>query len=184
MKKRIALCAITLFLTLFFSSSFPVRGEGGSVEYQVKAAFLLNFAKFMAWPESSFAQEESVFKICVIGENPFGAILGALEKKTVRGRPIRVFYAEKLNTSKGYHLAFISGSEEGQIAELLASLEKQPVITVSDMKGFARKGGVVEFVQQNGRLSFIINLVEAGHQKVDIQAALLNVAKEVITEGR
>lgn len=77
-------------------SDSHLRAEESSLEYQLKAAFLVNFARFIAWPETAFPSEQREFILCVAGKDPFGSALAGIENKKIAGRPVRVIYVPKL----------------------------------------------------------------------------------------
>ena len=151
-----------------------------AVEYKIKAAFLLNFAKFINWPEKSFSGDNQVFKFCVLGDNPFGSSLSAIESRTVDSRKVDLLYVNDLEESQKCHLLFISVSEKNKLAAINKALSEHAITTVSDIEGFARDGGIIEFVTRGDKLAFIINLSQAREQELKIHSALLNLATEVI----
>jgi hypothetical protein len=151
-----------------------------AVEYKIKAAFLLNFAKFITWPDQTFAGEEDPFTFCVLGRDPFGTALTPLQARSVAGHPIRVRYLREAAQAGCCQMLFVADSEQDHLAERFAELNTMPIVTVSDIPGFADRGGIIEFVTRQGRLSFRINLAEARKRHLRINASLLNLATEVI----
>ena len=87
-RSGLALATAVVLLACVSISSYPARAaEAEPLEYQVKAAFLLNFTKFVQWPASAFADEHSPLAICILGEDPFGNTLTEIVKgETVNGR--------------------------------------------------------------------------------------------------
>ena len=153
---------------------------GVAVEYKIKAAFLLNFAKFITWPDDSFAGDEQLFKVCVLGENPFGSALAAIESRTVDSRKIDLTYVDDVKQAGNCHLLFISASEKSNLTSIHKALADRTIIMVSDIDGFASSGGIIEFVTKDNKLAFKINLSRAREQGLEIHSALLNLATEVI----
>ena len=179
--------ALLIFILLFtaWTCVLPVSVAGAqetdaTVEYKIKAAFLLNFAKFIHWPENSFSGDKQFFKICVLGENPFGSALTAIESRTVGNRKIDLRYIDDVQQAEDCHLLFVSASEKDILTNIYKSLADRTIIMVSDVEGFASAGGVVEFVTKENKLTFIINLKRAREQGLEIHSALLNLAAEVI----
>jgi len=157
-----------------------LRAEDSAQEYQLKAAFLVNFARFITWPESSFSSEPQELIFCVVGKNPFGSALLAAEAKKINGRKPKVVYVDSLQKVPACHLLFIGKSENTEVAaSMLERFGKQAVVTVSDMPGFANAGGSIEFVLKENRLSFIINHSAMKQQGVQTSASLLNLAASV-----
>jgi len=153
---------------------------GAAVEYKIKAAFLLNFAKFINWPDDSFTEDSPSFKVCVLGNNPFGSALSTIESRTVANRKVDLSYVNTLEEAMGCHLLFISVSEKDNLVHIYEALKDLPITTVSDIEGFAKQGGIIEFLTREDKVAFIINLNRAREQRLNIHSALLNLATEVI----
>jgi len=150
------------------------------VEYKIKAAFLLNFAKFITWPKHTFTKEDQVFTMCVLGRDPFRLALSAIKSRTVGKRKIELRYIDTVQQAEACQMVYVSGSEKKRLETINAALRNRAIVTVSDMRGFARSGGIIEFVTRGNKLSFIINLAAADKQGVHINSSLLNLAIEVI----
>ncbi len=179
--------ALTIFLLTFAAwtcvlpaSIAGTQGADTAVEYKIKAAFLLNFAKFINWPEGSFPGDDQFFKVCVLGTNPFGSALAAIESRTVGNRKIDLHYVADVQQAKDCHLLFVSGSEKNNLQNISRVLGDRTMIMVSDISGFAGSGGIIEFVTKDNKLAFIINLNRAREQGLEIHSALLDLATEVI----
>ena len=106
-------------------------------EYQLKAAFLVNFAKFITWPAQAFPPGQQEFVLCVAGDNPFGAALSGIENKTIGGRPIRTVQVDSLKKVPTCHLLFVSRSEEANLRQLTNEAGRQAIVTVSDIADLA-----------------------------------------------
>jgi uncharacterized protein DUF4154 len=167
---------ISLSLALVFVA-LPARAQEGVSEYQVKAAYLFNFLKFVEWPEDAFSDALAPFVIGVVGEDPFGNSLPQVViGKTVQGRDlvIRVFHAgEDLRSA---HILFISASEKKRLPVILSPLRGSSVLTVADMEGFAESGGMIQFVSENNRVRFAINADSARRARLRISSKLLSLA--------
>ena len=176
--------------------SLPVFGAGAvaadttSKEYQIKAACLFNFTQFVEWPATVFADGSTPIRIGVLGNDPFGTALDeTVQGETVRNRHLEVVRGQRLEDLATCQLVFVSGSEKERVAEDLASLSKDAVLTVSDIKGFAGAGGVIGFVLDGRKVRFEINPGAARQQGLKISAQLLNLGRivgqdPVVEEGR
>ena len=154
------------------------RAEQG-VEYKVKAAFLLNFARFVTWPPARMSTPS--FALCVVGIDPFGDALAGIETKAVGGKSVQLrFSAATAKELRQCRMLFVSQSEARDVGRILKMIDGQPVVTVSDIEGFAETGGTFEFKDQRGRLSFIINNSGAKQQGLSISSSLLNLAVDVL----
>jgi len=163
------------FLTLMRAQS-PDAGE-----YQVKAAFLFNFAKFVEWPPGSFSDASAPLRICVLGQDPFGQELRDITaKKTANGRKIQVEQVLALQLARTCHILFIASSEKAHLKQILENLRGADLLTVGDTKGFVQRGGVINFVLEDNRVLFEVNHQAAQQAGLKISSKLLNVAKLVI----
>jgi len=147
-------------------------------EYQVKAAFLLNFTKFIEWPAESFASTDSPLNICILGDDPFGKTLDQLvEGETVNGRKLTVQRLRGVPPPKSCQVLFISKSEEA-VSSILPDLGPG-VLTVSDRDGFLREGGMICLVIEGRHVRFDINQRAAARASLTLSARMLNVARIV-----
>lgn len=148
-------------------------------EAQAKAAFVLNFARYIEWPEQVFTSRSAPLMICVIGRDTLGAPLTALESREVQGRPVRIRRAVPIDDVSGCHVAFISESEERHLAQTLHMLASQPVLTVSDVDGFIDAGGAIGIVRGEERLQFEINRNALDQAKLKASSLLLRLARNL-----
>lgn len=176
----ILLLTFAVWICAFQISIAGARETGTAVEYKIKAAFLLNFAKFINWPEDSFPGSSQSFKVCVLGENSFGSALDAIKSRTIGNREIDLCYIDDVQQAMDCQLLFISGSEKNNLQNIFKVLNGHSMIMVSDIPGFAESGGIIEFVTKDNKLAFNINLAKARKQRLGIHSALLNLATEVI----
>jgi len=149
-------------------------------EYQIKAAFLYNFAKFVEWPSSSFSDASSPLQICIFGRDPFGqALRDITNQKTVNGRKLEVNQVTDLQHARACHILFIASSGETPVKQIVDGLRGAGVLTVSDSKGFTDQGGMINFVLENDRVQFEVNQKAAEQVGLKISSKLLSVAKMV-----
>jgi hypothetical protein len=179
--------------------------DAKNVEYQLKAAFLYNFMKFIEWPQTAGvdgdkdSQKKNPITLCIIGNDFFGRHLDDLTKKEVKERPIRIvrlegfesyqkthpdatvqqYFQEQKQTIESCHLLFISQSEEKLMGDLVTFIDAMQILTVSDISDFARKGGVIEFVMEGNKIRFEVNIASADRKKLKISSQLLQLAREV-----
>jgi len=148
-------------------------------EYQVKAAFLYNFAKFVEWPDTAFTSNSAPLNICILGNNPFNASLDDIRDKTVRGRPLSIRMNPDIDKLNQCHILFISASEKNQLSYIIQRLNNASVLTVADMEGFTSAGGMINLVMQDNKVSFDINLKSARLAGLKISSRLLKLANTV-----
>jgi hypothetical protein len=156
--------------------------QSGSVsvqEYQVKAAFLYNFAKFVDWPPPA-AGPKAPLVIVVFGRDPFGpALADTVWGKTINDRPLEVRHASRIEDLLPCHLLFISAQERRRVPEILKAVESAGVLTVSETDDFLDQGGAVRFVMEERRVRFGINLDAARRNGLTISSKLLSLAVAV-----
>jgi hypothetical protein len=170
-----------LALTGTLLSSIVSSGAAAATsEYEVKAAFLVNFAKFVEWPASVFGSAAAPVLIGVVGDDPFGrGIDDAVRGKFLDGRSITVERVDWREDLTGFQIVFISGSEQRRLKDILRPLESTSVLTVSDMGDFCRNGGVIAFVSVDQRVRFEVNGAAARRQGLKVSSKLLSLATTV-----
>lgn len=176
------------------------------IEYEVKAAFIYNFMKFIEWPaektESQKASQspENRMIIGILGDNPFGTAFAPILDKEVHGQkihlveipgyerfcetsreddPLSSYAAAYANIIQPCNVLFICESEKKHAAALLNLTAGHHILTVSDLSGFAKKGGIIGFVKDNNKIRFEINQAAAQKENIKIRSQLLTLAKEV-----
>jgi hypothetical protein len=150
-------------------------------EYEIKAAFLYNFAKFVEWPPAAFADPGSPLVIGVLGDDPFESDLDhIIEGKTANDRPLVIKRSKRLEDLRACHILFISASESGHLAAMLNSLRTASVLTVGETDQFILLGGVINFIERENKVHFVINLEAAQRTTLKISSKLLKVADMVI----
>ena len=161
----------------------PVRGidaQEAPTEYQVKAAYLLNFLKFVEWPGDPNADIHERWIVGVIGENPFGDGLSQIIKgKAVQGHELEVREFRSGEDLRVCHVLFMSVSEKKRLASTLAGLNGSSVLTVGDMDHFIESGGMVQFVMEEKRVRFAIDIGATSRSRLKVSSKLLSLARTV-----
>jgi hypothetical protein len=149
-------------------------------EYQVKAAFLYNFAKFVEWPAESFKTSRDPILVCVLGHNPFGnALEDAIRGKSLAGRTFAYRHVSDAESASACQILFVGVEESKRFRSLLENLKPMGILTVGEAQGFAADGGVINFKLDDGRVRFEINVNAAEHEQLHISAKLLSLAQIV-----
>ncbi len=150
-------------------------------EYEVKAAFLYHFGQFVEWPSSAFEGNRAPFRICLLGDDPFGPILDdELGAKTIFGRIIHIERMRRVTASSPCQVLYIGASEGPRVTDDLAALEGSRTLTVSDVSGFTDGGGMISFILVGNKVHFIINQAAANKAGLKISSQLLNLATKVL----
>ena len=151
-------------------------------EYQVKAAFIFNFAKFIEWPSHAFADMNAPLCVGVLGDNPFGKDLtGFLRDKTINNRPVVVKEVRSIAEAKACQVLFVSPSESKRAPEILRELSASNVLTISETERFITDGGMINFFREGTRIRFQINDQAAKNSGLKIASKLLELGRKPAT---
>ncbi|MEO8295807.1 MAG: YfiR family protein [Gemmatimonadota bacterium] len=158
-----------------------VAAEESSIEYQVKAAYLLNFTRYVEWPRSAFSSASAPLDICIFGDDPFGLDLDrASADRSSGGHPIRVRRERERSRLTGCHLVFV-GEREGHLyPEVGKQLTEKGMLTVGNNEQFARVGGIIGFVIVNETVRFVVNLEAQDRAGLRISSRVLTLANALI----
>lgn len=147
-------------------------------EYQIKAAFLFSFTKFVEWPAARFAGTESPIVIGLVGRDPFGPELAlAVRDRRVNGRPVTVVVVETPAEAAAVHVLFVSDGAEKRLASLGKRLPG--VLTVGESEQFTRAEGIITFTIVDNKVRFEINVAAADRAHLRISAQLQKLAVAV-----
>lgn len=176
-------CLVVLVLVLYL----PVFARGQDFAKAnprgVEAAFLRNFTHYVTWPDNAFADKTSPWRICVVGNDPFGdALEDTFKGRTEQGRPFAILRVEKLVQLRQCQIAFVAYEVSANRRAVLNALKDQPVLTVSNAPGFLQEGGIIRFnVADYVQMS--INLDRARAASLTIQTKMLEVSNDVVENG-
>jgi hypothetical protein len=171
------LCVAVFFL-LTAASLQAEANETPVSEYQLKAVFLFNFAKFVEWPPQAFADPRDPFTICVLGDNPFGSALDdAVRGKTVANRPISIRLVSNPQQARTCQILFVSSSERKRMHGIFEALRNCSVLSVGETDDFTVTGGIVQFRMKDARVRIEIDAEAAGRASLRISSKLLSLAE-------
>jgi len=173
-------CAFALLLVTGLSMPLPAFADDAVTEYQVKAAFLYNFSRFVNWPGAL----DNTFRLCVIGQNPFENLLDGLIGKNVHDSIMVVETHDSTDTVHDCQVLFISRSLEPELDTIITAIDGLPILTVSDIASFTDAGGMIGLGIVNNKIRFEINTDAAGLAGLSISSKLLSLATVVRMEPR
>ena len=172
---------LVLFL-LLHGGGTSLFAQTPSKEYQIKAAFLFNFIQFVEWPPTVFKNADDPFRIGVLGQDPFNAALEeTVQGETIINHKIIVEHPMQVDDLKNCQLIFISKSEKKHVTEILSALDDKPVLTVSEIEGFAERGGGINFYLEGNKVRFEVNPDAARHDGLKVSSQLLSLGKIIET---
>jgi len=149
-------------------------------EYEVKAAYLFNFGKFMRIVGGPAAQSGSVFNICILGRDPIGRAMDEIaDNESIDGRRVHVLRIADATQAHNCDIVFISPYEGAAIREDLAIIAGTNVLTVSDAPDFLELGGMIQFLFQGDHVRFAVNLDAVNRTKLVLSSELLRVAVSI-----
>jgi hypothetical protein len=171
--RSLAACGVAILLL----SPTTARAQDVT-EPALKAAFIYNFARFTEWPADAMAKDAPLL-LCVVGDPAVGGALEqAVKARTLAGHSIGVSQAgPDVRSLAGCHIAYIADVTASEAAKMVAALHDAPVLTISELKGFTRMGGIAQFFFENGQLRFDIQLASAARARLQISSKLLSLAR-------
>jgi len=155
--------------------------DENNAEYKVKAGYLYNFTKFVTWPKD----DSETFNICILGQDPFGKLIDPIEKRTAFGLPIKLFRFNTLSKSQRCHIVFIGSdnNEDFLTKGTLVIRDVGKTLSVGEGEVFAQHGGMIGFVNRDGKIKLQINLKALQQSGLAVSAKLLEVAEIVGGNG-
>ena len=156
-----------------------------SVEYKIKSGYLYNFTKFVTWPEDN----ADTFNLCILGNDPFGHLIDPIEQRSAFGRPIKLFRFPSIDSinatsdlSLHCHMLFVSSSIQDSpfmIKGKLGFRDIDNTLTIGDSETFAMQGGMIGFINRQGKIKLQINLKTIKEGGLKVSAKLLEVSELV-----
>ena len=167
---------LAMWILLGTSASARQAPSNASVEAQVKAAFLFNFAQFVQWPGEAFPDRNSPFTMCLIGDSIEDALEKTIEGETLNGRRIVIRQPTTPENVRACHLLYVSKSEARRSMETIVAASGVPILTVGDSEEFINEGGMIRFTEAGRRIRFEINPDAAESASLRVSSRLLRLA--------
>jgi YfiR/HmsC-like len=183
-RRTVLHCLVAAFVAVsFFLLHFGNCEAQSTTEYQVKAAYLFNFIRFVEWPDAPPADTPSKWTIGVVGNSPVSDELSKLvESKSILGRELQVKTFQATGNLRACNILFISESEKKRLPAILAGLRGSSVMTVADMEHFIDEGGMVQFVVEDARVRISIDVGATGRARLKVSSKLLALALAVTAD--
>lgn len=174
------LLALTAALGLLVLLPGMAAGASALGEYQVKAAFVYNFSKYVEWPAESFESNSTPIVVTVLGNVPSPGAFEAIRGKTVKARKVELRTVRRLEDVQETHVLFVCASEKEHLGRILEFCRNRNVLSISDIEHFDQAGGAISFVTVDQKVRFHINLGAARRSGLRISSQLLKLARNVI----
>lgn len=179
MRYRLVLLLTSLMLLMGSAASAPAQ-DSDSSEYLIKAGFIYNFAKLVDWPGAAFSQPDSPIVIGILGVDPFGPVIDkVLAGKKVNDHGFLIRRLRSAADAKDCHILFVSASETAHISEAIRLTRSMPILTISEIPGFANRGGIINLTLEDSKVRFEVNVDAAKAADLNISSRLLALAKIV-----
>ena len=171
---------VLLIFSIVTPGSKTLAQTKDPTEYEIKAAFLLNFAKFVEWPAEAFPSDVAPISLCVVHYDPFGSALDdTIRGKLINNRQLLARRINELPELKACQMVFVSDREEKRLPEILTSVKGSNALIVGESEDFAERGGSVQFYLENSRLRFAVNVDAVQRARLTVSSKLLTLAKIV-----
>jgi len=173
--RKFAAILMLILITSAVVTLLPARGQERKLgEYEVKAVFIYNLAKFVEWPDKSL-DNSSTLTLYILGDDPFGYYLDAIRGKLIKGKRLVVKQIESPDALKNVGILFVSSSEKEQLHDILNVISSLPILTVGDTRSFAKRGVMVNLYIENNKIRFEINMEAANRAGLKISSNLLRM---------
>ncbi len=147
-------------------------------EYEVKAAYVYYFAKFIEWPQTAFPAQSAPVTIGIIGDDEFGAMLGNIVKnKTIQEHPIAVRLLKWPADLQTCHMVYISSSEQKRLRQIVESMHERSVLTITEAELDSQEKGIVNLFIEGGKVQFEVDISAAEKAHLHISSKLLRLAR-------
>jgi hypothetical protein len=180
MRKCALNAAVLLFSVIFVAGSNSQAQNSQPGKYQVEAAFIYNFARFVDWPTQAFNDASSPMIIGVFGKNVFGNDLEqTISGKVIRGHSLQFTECASLAEATHCQVLFISASEKSHLSKIISGLGGASILTVSETDNFIAAGGMINLRIIDQKVRFEINNSAAKTAGLTISSKLLSLATTV-----
>jgi len=155
-----------------------------SRENKIKAVLIYRFTKFIEWTPESFSDNQDPLILTIIGNDPLSKAIDALHGKKVKGRKLLIKRITSIEDIDKSHIFYIAQSEKERLTEILQTTRELCVLTISDIKGFSKKGGIINFFMVENTVRFEINVAAAQEAGLEVKPSLLKLSKVVGNKNR
>jgi len=187
LSKKLSRYCFAVLLTMGMLWALPIHAQQEEDVLQeealIKSAFVFNFAKFTRWPEYTWDFNNTEFFLCTVGKDDVAKTLNKLTGESLNKRIVQVLSFDQEPVDNACNLVYVANDASVDVAKFLKSRCCESILTVSDVKGFASLGGMIEvYTDSNGRVQFKINRNRVILSGLNISSRLLSLAEIVIEE--
>lgn len=170
-----------LSVAVLLALAVPAAGQQPTLEYDVKAAFILNFVRYVEWPP---LERQPPLEICVLEPNPFGDRLTAVVAgEEWHGGAVHVRLLPDMRRATGCHLLYVPAAATARFTAGAGLVAARPILTVGEHERFLDQGGMLRLFVEENRVRFSVNQGSADRAGLQISSRLLRLARSVIAAG-
>lgn len=169
---------IILLLSILPTTLYSGQADDVPQEYLIKAKYLLSMPLFVEMPSRS--SSETFYTVCFIGDTPLESVLESSKGRLIRNRPLAVLRIDNISKAGNCQMLFIASSERHRLQTLLPEANRLGILTISDMRNFARLGGMIGLQKLDNRIVFDLNRSATGKASITFGSQLLKLAHDVI----
>ena len=167
-------------LLLLAVGGCPRVASAQPLEYDVKAAYIFNLVNAAEWPPEAFRDGAMPFRVCVVDPSPFGdALKEAFHNERVLGHPVVLAAIRTPEEVAGCHVLFLTGGAD-VTGRLQSAASQAPVLTIGESATFTKRGGIITFVREGGRIRLDVNQRAADGVGVKLSSKIMQVARRIL----
>lgn len=145
---------------------------------KVKAGFMLQFSKYVLWPDEPFPVDKDTIVLCLLGQDPFGSMIDQANK-AFHERTIEIRRIKGLKEIQDCHMLYVSSERQQTMVEIVDAVKEQPILIVGNENDFLTMGGMINFLQVGTKIRFDIQLTNTEQNQLQFSSKLLKVANDV-----
>ncbi len=179
------LVVLFALLCLLWCDAIAVAGDEVHRIKNVKAAYVLNIARFVTWPPGVFEKKDSPCLLCLYRSNPLGRAIETIRGKQISARHLRVDTIDRLEESSNCSILFIPHMELSHFTAEVSGEIQRPLLTITDLTtedvvtGISRRGVMVSMIREGARIALEVDLQQARNARLRISSQLLKLARIV-----
>jgi len=159
---------------------FPAESESKDRQAKIiRAAFILQFSKYVAWPDGSINGKKNRIILCLMGQDPFGSLIDQANSK-FHDRKIKIRRIQSIQNIQDCHILFVCPDRQQNMADIVTAAGDLPILIIGNEKEFLDKGGMINFRRVGTKIRFDIHLDNSEKKKLQVSSKLLKVANKVV----
>ena len=182
---KLYLCFCLFIYLWVLSSPFSIvafASADPASQHSVKAAFVLNFIKFVEFDNSQVGASSNSYKMCAVGESSFSSFLDKLDEQKIRDKTINLTTVSSANAFKSdfseCQIIFIQQSERDRFKDIITLASGKNSLIISDIPMSCQSGSHIELFVEDNRVRFKMNFEELKREKISFESRVLRLARK------